>query len=516
MSRKIIIITDDKNVGDRCSVILSDFEYDVFCAYSLDNVTQYVEENVFDLVILSEKFFTLSGINVFQNVREITPTISGILLVESTDFVLVSEAVNIGFGRICKKPIVADELIDYVQAMLNIVDIRDEIARMEMLLPLYELGERFIVAEDEQAIYSELVSTVSTVIDVSSVSVMTLDDDTSTLKIVAERGLSSEIVRKAEIKLGEKIAGKVFLSRRPVILNRQSQHLSPFINVLKRKDLAAAISFPMIRKGLVFGVLNVSQVRDGAEFSNSDIEMLSILSGQATLALENIKTIKEREENSRVRALFEQYVSPDLTGLLMEQGHNPMELGSVQVLTVLFADIRNFTLLVQHLNLDLMRSFLNSFFDLFANIIFSYKGMLDKFMGDGALVIFGAPAIIADPDAVSVKAAQQIILEFEKLRLTWEEKSKVFSQIGLGIGISRGRMFLGNVGSSRRLDYTVIGTDVNIAQRLASETLSGQILITDKVYENLNDTSFVVAEPSRTLKGMEHKTTIYSINELSH
>lgn len=115
-----------------------------------------------------------------------------------------------------------------------------------------------------------------------------------------------------------------------------------------------------------------------------------------------------------------------------------------------------------------------------------------------------------------MKAAQQIIQEFEKLRLRWEEKSDVFSQIGLGIGISRGRMFLGNVGSARRLDYTVIGTDVNIAQRLASETLSWQILITDRVYENLNDTSFIVAEPSRTLKGMEHKTTIYSINELSN
>jgi adenylate cyclase len=157
--------------------------------------------------------------------------------------------------------------------------------------------------------------------------------------------------------------------------------------------------------------------------------------------------------------------------------------------------------------------FLNSFFDMFADIVFSRQGMLDKFMGDAALVIFGAPVKIANPNVSAVSAAQQIMVKFEKLRILWVEKNKIFAKVGLGIGISRGPMFLGNVGSSKRLDYTVIGSDVNIAQRLASETASGQILITDRVQATLSEEFFVKSEKDMLLRGMQSEVTVYSLSE---
>jgi len=83
--------------------------------------------------------------------------------------------------------------------------------------------------------------------------------------------------------------------------------------------------------------------------------------------------------------------------------------------------------------------------------------------------------------------------------------------VGLGIGISSGEMFLGNVGSQRRLDYTVIGTDVNIAQRLASEAASGQILITESVKSQLGSRFRVTQEPSRLLRGLEKQIPVFSI-----
>jgi adenylate cyclase len=239
--------------------------------------------------------------------------------------------------------------------------------------------------------------------------------------------------------------------------------------------------------------------------------MLSIITGQSMMALENVRFIREREENSRIRALLEQYVSPEVSHLLMGRNQDLLKVGSVQELTVLFADIRNFTFLVQRLPLDHLRLFLNSFFDLFAQIVFSSQGMLDKFMGDAALVIFGAPVKIDKPCIAAVTAAMRIIRGFEQLRLFWVEKDKIFEKVGLGIGISRGPMFLGNVGSARRLDYTVIGTDVNIAQRLASETSSGQILITDRVYNNLGGQFPVQTDSKRRLRGMESEVKVYSL-----
>ena len=359
--------------------------------------------------------------------------------------------------------------------------------------------------------FTELVEAVSKELGVPSISLMMFDEASSSLKVVAYRGLDPRYVENLEIKPGEQISGKVFTTQSPVILNRDSQHLSPYIGQLRRKELSAAISFPISNMGKVLGVINISETRDGSRFSEADIEMLSVITSQAMMALDNVRSMKEREDSSRVRALLEQYVSPEVSKLLIGANQDMMDVGSVQRLTVLFADIRNFTLLVQHLEPTQLRIFLNKFFDLFANIVFSWQGMLDKFMGDAALVIFGAPVKVENPNLAAVSVACQIISDFEKLRILWAKKDKVFDKVGLAIGISRGPMFLGNVGSSRRLDYTVIGTDVNIAQRLASKAESGQVLITDRVEKNLAGQFPVMAEEKMLLRGMESEVSVYSL-----
>jgi adenylate cyclase len=339
---------------------------------------------------------------------------------------------------------------------------------------------------------------------------MMFDEKDELLKIVSYRGLNPTVIKDVKIKMGEKIAGRVFELNKPIILNRQEQHLSPFVELLKRKELSAAISFPICSKNKVLGVLNVSQTRDNTEFSESDVEMLSVISRQAVMALENVWYMKELEETSRAKALLEQYVSPEVSEILMKSQNNLMEVGSVRELTVLFADIRKFTLLVQHLPPVRLREFLNNFFNFFTEIVFSSQGTLDKFMGDAALVIFGAPVEIDTPSFFAVTAAGKIMTEFEKLRQTWAKYDDVFEQIGLGIGISRGTMFLGNVGSSRRLDYTVIGTDVNIVQRLASETEPGKILMTESVIRDVKGKFNIQPEKRRVLRGMDSEITVYS------
>ncbi|MBW6521116.1 MAG: adenylate/guanylate cyclase domain-containing response regulator [Desulfoarculaceae bacterium] len=214
----------------------------------------------------------------------------------------------------------------------------------------------------------------------------------------------------------------------------------------------------------------------------------------------------------RMRTLFEQYMAPEVASILLKQQEGMPELaGEVQEITVLFADIRNFTFLVQHLPLQDSRAFLTEFFDMVADAVSSWHGILDKFIGDAALVIFGAPVSQKTPNLSAVSAAIEIQKGFELLRARWALKSELFVQIGLGIGISRGEMYLGNVGSGRRLDYTVVGADVNIAQRLASETVAGQILITESVYCDVAGKVSLYEEKTRTLRGLEKKIQLYSI-----
>ena len=132
-------------------------------------------------------------------------------------------------------------------------------------------------------------------------------------------------------------------------------------------------------------------------------------------------------------------------------------------------------------------------------------------MGDAALVAFGAPISLDQPSKAAVSTAVELSVGFEQLRRKWLEKSPVFEKLGLGIGVSKGDIFHGNVGSSRRLDYTLIGTDVNIAQRLADTTGSGQILITDSVYEDVKGYFSTTDKGVCRLRSVEHDIHIYSI-----
>lgn len=513
MARKILVIDNENLVADLCRITLGRLGHDVRCVASGEQAVLIAAQTHFDLAIVHERLEGMSGIEAFEMMRQANPALAGILVTAHANLDTVIDAMNNGFSKVCRKPIDVKEMIQAVTETLKVASLREDVTRMKTLLPLYDLGERFFAAETEEEVYEELAEAVMREVDVPYVSVMMFDVSSGKLKVVSYRGLKPEVVDHLEIKPGERIAGKVFQSSLPVILNRTSQNLSPYSKLLKRKDLSAAISFPIVSRGRVLGVLNISETREGTEFSEADIEMLSIITSQAMMALENVRFIREREENSRIRALLEQYVSPEVSHLLMERDQDLLEVGSVQELTVLFADIRNFTLLVQHLRPEQLRIFLNSFFELFAQIVFSCQGMLDKFMGDAALVIFGAPVKSDDPCTAAVTAATKIMSDFERLRVSWSGKDAIFAKVGLGIGISRGPMFLGNVGSSKRLDYTVIGTDVNIAQRLASETSSGQILITDRVCQNLKGKFPVRIDSNRWLRGMESEVTVYAIEQ---
>lgn len=213
-----------------------------------------------------------------------------------------------------------------------------------------------------------------------------------------------------------------------------------------------------------------------------------------------------------MRTLFEQYMAPEVAAILFKQQEGMLEPAEeVQEITVLFADIRNFTFLVQHLPLQESRDFLTEFFDMVADVVASWQGILDKFIGDAALVIFGAPVPQERPNLSAVSAALEIQERFKIVCSRWALKSELFEQIGLGIGISRGEIYMGNVGSGRRLDYTVVGADVNIAQRLASETVAGQILITESVYCDVAGKVSVQEEKIKFLRGLEKKIQIYSI-----
>ncbi len=512
VANKILVVDDEAFIADMSRIALGDIGHDVVCAYSGEQAVEIAMESHFDLAIVDAMLPGMSGMETFDIIRQTNPGIIGILVTGHANVDMIVEAMNKGFSRVLDKPLDTEELVKAVQEAVALAHLREENTRLKTLLPLYKLGEKFLSAASYQEVYEELLETVCMQISVPSASLMMFVEEDNCLKVVASRGMDLELASSVVVKPGEKIAGWVYAHGKPVILNKQTQAQSPFKEYLHRDDVTASISFPLLGRRKVLGVLNISQTTKDVEYSQSDIEMLSVICGQAVMAIQNVAYMEEREQNARTKALFEQYVAPEVAEILLSSTKNPMEIGGVKEITILFADIRNFTLAVQHLSHQELRLFLTEFFDLFSEIVFSWRGTLDKFMGDAALVAYGAPVTLKDPSDAAVSTAIELSQGFDQLRHKWFQKSDIFEQLGLGIGISRGEVFHGNVGSFRRLDYTVIGTDVNIAQRLASETESGQILITESVYKDVTGSFPIQEEKARQLRGLEKVTKLYSIH----
>lgn len=510
-ARKIVVVDNETLSADMSRSILDKSGFDVSCACNGERAEELVSTIHFELAVINADLPGRSGMETFSSMRRIEPNLAAILLATQPDSTLIVEAMNHGFNGVIEKPIEAVKLVKMVQETLELARFREDSTRLKTLAPLYKLGEKFLSAVSSEQVYNELLEAVFQEIHVPSISLMMFDETSGQLRIVASRGMSRELVETISLKPGEQIAGWVYEKGKPVILNKQTQHRSPFSRLLTRDAISASISFPLVSRERVIGVINISQMDPGIAYSQADIEMLSIITGQAVMALENIASRTERENTVRIRTMLEQYVAPEVAELLMASTQGLMDIGGIQTITVLFADIRNFTHLVQHLPPEKLRIFLNSFFDIFSNVVFSWKGTLDKFMGDAVLAIFGAPIALEKASNAGVSAACQILHEFEILRKQWMLTSGLFKNIGLGIGMSKGDMFLGNVGSTRRLDFTVIGTDVNIAQRLASEACSGQILITGPVQADIGENFPFKKEKARMLRGLEKEVELYSL-----
>ena len=465
----------------------------------------------FDLILVAESLSDMEGVALPGAIRKDQRGGAIVLLSSCLTVSLLSRAMDQGFFRVVDLSLADSELTVLLEKILFDCRSRQRSRLQHLLLPLYQLTDRFAEVESPAEIYELLLDVVVNHFGVSRVSLMIFSTQDSCLRVVASRGLDPRSLGDICIRSGNQVAGWVFERGRPLILNRETQDQSPLASVLAQPQLGASLSIPLVGRKKMIGVLNLSELDGDGRFAESDIDTAILFCNQAVLALEQLEAMAVNSENSRMRALFEQYVAPEVAGVLLESSRTIQEVSGMRELTVLFADIRSFTSLFREIDPEDMRVFLSEFFDFFAETIFARQGMLDKFMGDAALAVFGAPVDLKEPSLHAAHAALDLVAGFEVLCQSWAERFPCFISVGLGVGISRGVMFIGNVGSARRLDFTVIGSDVNIAQRLASAAGPGQILISESVCQDLTGQLPVERMSDLTLHGLSDKTVNYQL-----
>ncbi len=174
----------------------------------------------------------------------------------------------------------------------------------------------------------------------------------------------------------------------------------------------------------------------------------------------------EGRQRRRVRRMFAQYVSPAVLEQILDRVDEALraEVGETQELTILFSDIRGFTTLAEDLEARQVVEVLNLYFQEMTEAVFRYEGTIDKFIGDALMCFWGAPIHAPDHAERAVRCALAMLARLEDVNRRL--RAKGYPEVEIGIGINTGPAVLGNIGSERKLDYTAIGDEVNLASRL--------------------------------------------------
>jgi class 3 adenylate cyclase len=216
--------------------------------------------------------------------------------------------------------------------------------------------------------------------------------------------------------------------------------------------------------------------------------------------------LRERE---RLKGTLGRYVSGDVAERILSESSDLELAGELRRVTVLFLDVRGFTSLSEKLRPQEVLELLNTYFHVVVDRVAFHGGVVNKFMGDAALCVWGAPREAAEPERVAVICALEIQREAE--RLTQERVRKGLPGVQLGIGINSGEAVAGNLGAAQRLEYTVIGDAVNVAQRIEAQARGGEVLISQSVQEKLPPGLLALAREPVKLKGIAQPVQLWEV-----
>jgi adenylate cyclase len=212
----------------------------------------------------------------------------------------------------------------------------------------------------------------------------------------------------------------------------------------------------------------------------------------------------------QIRETFGRYLTAEVVANLLEHPEGLKMGGERREITILTSDLRGFTAISERLSPEKVIEILNLYLGHMADTIVAYQGTIDEFMGDGILVLFGAPT--ARPDDARRAVACAIAMQQAMVSVNTELAKLGYQSLEMGIGINTGEVVVGNIGSHKRTKYGVVGAQVNLTYRIESYTLGGQILVTESTLAAAGATDITVASTKQVQpKGVREPMTIYEV-----
>jgi len=297
-------------------------------------------------------------------------------------------------------------------------------------------------------------------------------------------------LKDLRLKMGQGIAGYVAAQGESIIINnaQKSPHFYSEIDNTTGFKTLSALCVPMISQGKVIGVLEVLN-RIKGDFSLNDEDLLKSIASSVSIAIENARLYKETvsmaEHERGIRSVFQKFVPKEIVDNIVygtETGGEILE--EVKTLTLLNIDIREFSRISREIGSQKTVPLLNYFFSAMGGMVFKHHGIVDKYLGDGLLALFGAPvSSIMDADN-AVRAALEMKNSVATLNNYFAREFGV--SINIGISVHTGEVVVGSFGFEMKMDYTVIGDSVNDVFKLQELTKSipNSILISEKTHHS--------------------------------
>ena len=221
--------------------------------------------------------------------------------------------------------------------------------------------------------------------------------------------------------------------------------------------------------------------------------------------------LEDISQEKRMKTTLYRYMTPSVAEQVMALGEDSLMVGKRRDVTVLFSDIRGYTTLTESLEASQVVSMLNEYFETMVEAVFNHQGTLDKFIGDALMAVFGAPLPLENHGWSAVEAAldmRERLVHFNRARQATSQP-----KINIGIGLSSGEVVSGNIGSHRKMEYTVIGDGVNLSSRLEGVTkqYGCDIVMSEHTYERCRELVWVRELDLTRVKGKTEPVKIYEL-----
>lgn len=279
-------------------------------------------------------------------------------------------------------------------------------------------------------------------------------------------------------------------------------------------QIRSTMSVPLLHENHVLGVIHLDSKLASGAFTEKDLQILTGFARQAAAMVRHHQMLKKIEVDIVLREKMRRLLSPQLVEEVVSGRLEVKRGGELRRATVLFADIRDFTATSERLPPREVVDSINEYFELMVDIIFGEEGTLDKFIGDEIMAVWGAPLGHPDDTIRAVRCAVEMQRALGEYNLQLAARGERVFRIG--IGLNTGEVVAGYMGSSKSMNYTVMGDVVNTAARFCSAAGPGEILIGEETLAEVSEYVQVEKLPPTKLKGKSEHVDIYRVMVPKH